>query len=281
MSTTSPSPQYLSDSTSWPRRALLAGIWLTWSVVAGAVPRVVTTTSDAAPPPRPQPTTEVYKVETQLSSRQSDSSSSSSSTLIEIEGQPSRTIPIASTNANSQQQQEEEEEENGRQQSTEPHQHYQSTTIPTRSSNRMPYLRQEQLPIEKVQEKWQSLSTHVEFVPADEMDAHVVGRFLEQHDGENYNSYNSNYDDEDAEDEDSQLLSQSAKYQRIYGVEPFSYGNEEYDEYQQAWRLLGFIIDCNPLVDDDYYANDGSGDQQGTEDGCARYVLWAAVRSRT
>jgi len=58
-----------------------------------------------------------------------------------------------------------------------------------------------------------------------------------------------------------------------YSVQPFVEGMSEYDEYQQAWRLLGFMIDCNSVDDDD---NNGSGSEDVTEDGCARYVLWAA-----
>ncbi len=60
-----------------------------------------------------------------------------------------------------------------------------------------------------------------------------------------------------------------------YSVQPFVEGMSEYDEYQQAWRLLGFMIDCNGASDDD--ENSGSGSEDTTEDGCARYVLWAAV----
>ena len=44
-------------------------------------------------------------------------------------------------------------------------------------------------------------------------------------------------------------------------------GETYYDDYAQAWRLLGFYIDCNAQGDD----NDG--------DGCMRYLLWAAVSS--
>jgi len=40
-----------------------------------------------------------------------------------------------------------------------------------------------------------------------------------------------------------------------------------YDEYSQAWRALGFYIDC------DYQGEDGSSS------GCQRFMLWAAVRS--
>eukprot|EP00957_Ditylum_brightwellii_P182468 13900164-Ditylum_brightwellii.AAC.1 len=39
---------------------------------------------------------------------------------------------------------------------------------------------------------------------------------------------------------------------------------------------MGFIVDCNPMDDDDYY-NQNGGSNDGTADGCARYVLWAAV----
>jgi hypothetical protein len=50
----------------------------------------------------------------------------------------------------------------------------------------------------------------------------------------------------------------------------------EWDEYQQAWRMLGFMIDCEDVShwDDDYQS--GSGDYVYSENGCRRYVLWAA-----
>ena len=62
-----------------------------------------------------------------------------------------------------------------------------------------------------------------------------------------------------------------------YSVQPFVEGMSEYDEYQQAWRLLGFMIDCNSADDDGSGSHSGSGSEDTTEDGCARYVLWAAV----
>lgn len=64
-----------------------------------------------------------------------------------------------------------------------------------------------------------------------------------------------------------------------YSVQPFIEGMGGYDEYQQAWRLLGFVIDCNEIIyDDDYVESGGHSGDQGTltEDGCARYVMWAA-----
>jgi hypothetical protein len=44
-----------------------------------------------------------------------------------------------------------------------------------------------------------------------------------------------------------------------------------YDEYAQAWRMLGFYIDCDE-VNNDRRRLEGDGD------GCQRYLLWAAVR---
>jgi hypothetical protein len=63
-----------------------------------------------------------------------------------------------------------------------------------------------------------------------------------------------------------------------YSVQPFVEGMGEYDEYQQAWRMLGFMIDCNQVSYANYGNNNNnhrSGDS--TSDGCARYILWAAV----
>ena len=74
----------------------------------------------------------------------------------------------------------------------------------------------------------------------------------------------------------------------VYKLSPFVEGESDYDEYQQAWRLLGFMIDCDDDVSnwmtDDYYNQQGndnnhnSRDNQGTGNMCTRYVLWAAVR---
>jgi len=70
------------------------------------------------------------------------------------------------------------------------------------------------------------------------------------------------------------------KYQNIdrdddlYRVQPFAEGISEYDEYQQAWRFLGYMVDCNANSNDDDQGS-GSGDS-GTGEGCKRYLLWAA-----
>ena len=124
-----------------------------------------------------------------------------------------------------------------------------------------PLMHDEDLPIVNAGEKWKSLNQDVDFVPADGIDPQMVSRFLEQ----------GNYYEEEVTTDDNRMKGMDY----IYDNQPFAYGDGDYDEYQQAWRLLGFIVDCNPMVDDDYY-DQGSGDS-GTEDGCARYVLWAAV----
>ena len=61
-----------------------------------------------------------------------------------------------------------------------------------------------------------------------------------------------------------------------YSVQPFVSGMGDYDEGQQAWRLLGFMIDCNEVETDDDYQDSGGSNDGGTEEGSARYLLWAA-----
>lgn len=49
-------------------------------------------------------------------------------------------------------------------------------------------------------------------------------------------------------------------------------GEVAYSEYSQAWRMLGFYIDCSADEDQDRRHLE---DNQGS---CQRYLLWAAVR---
>lgn len=69
------------------------------------------------------------------------------------------------------------------------------------------------------------------------------------------------------------------EYQNTYRVQPFAEGISEYDSYQQAWRFLGFMVDCNAKTsDDDNQQGGGSNSNDGgTGEGCKRYLLWAAV----
>lgn len=66
-----------------------------------------------------------------------------------------------------------------------------------------------------------------------------------------------------------------------YSAEPFVDGMACYNEEAQAWRKIGFLIDCQ-ANDDEMYSQHSqhSGDNQNqyvTESGCARYLIWAAV----
>jgi hypothetical protein len=149
-------------------------------------------------------------------------------------------------------------------------------TPPRRSLTKMPYLNhddlrqlagsQVDLDPGRMKDRWLSVSEDVEFLPLMNLDAGqrakrkaTVARSLE---------------------DQSQQHGTSGAYAHHdpYSVQPFIEGMSNYNEYQQAWRLLGFMIDCNTVIydDDDGRSQGGSRDQQLTEDGCARYVLWAA-----
>ena len=86
-----------------------------------------------------------------------------------------------------------------------------------------------------------------------------------------------NLDEETEESETDQNREDNPQYR----VQPFVEGVSDYDEYQQAWRLLGFMIDCDDtwMNDDNYNGGGGSQDDNDTGLGCARYVIWAAVSS--
>ena len=109
----------------------------------------------------------------------------------------------------------------------------------------------------KTAENWVSMSEDVEFLPVlkNGMNGEIDGRntrSLEQTTG-------------------------SYSWNNPYSVQPFVEGMSGYDEYQQAWRLLGFMIDCSiPFEDDDYHVSAHSRDGDVNESGCARYVIWAA-----
>lgn len=65
-----------------------------------------------------------------------------------------------------------------------------------------------------------------------------------------------------------------------YGSEMFVDGLEEYNTYSQAWRLLGFMTDCNTNDDEMYQESHHSKDNyEVTQSDCHRYLLWAAVSS--
>jgi hypothetical protein len=71
-------------------------------------------------------------------------------------------------------------------------------------------------------------------------------------------------------------LGEKVDISAMYGDSWADTSNVEWDEYQQAWRMLGFMVDCedDSHWDDDGYS--GSVDNSYSSDGCRRYVLWAA-----
>jgi hypothetical protein len=54
-------------------------------------------------------------------------------------------------------------------------------------------------------------------------------------------------------------------------------GETYYDEYSQAWRALGFYIDCDANEADYYDERRRSLQGEDEQGGCLRYMLWAAV----
>lgn len=88
-------------------------------------------------------------------------------------------------------------------------------------------------------------------------------------------------EEEEEEEETSSSTSTKTEDNSQYRVQPFVEGVSDYDAYQQAWRLLGFMIDCN-TVQSVYNNNNNNNNEKhsgdsGTGEGCTRYVLWAAV----
>ena len=70
-------------------------------------------------------------------------------------------------------------------------------------------------------------------------------------------------------------------------------GETYYDEYSQAWRLLGFYIDCDSPYEREGDCDGGGGGGNDNDEGgvqydengniiksCARYLLWAAVSEK-
>ena len=148
---------------------------------------------------------------------------------------------------------------------------YVVTTAHSASFKNLPYLRNEDLPVigndPKQMKNWISLSKDVEFLEAD-------SKFAKRPPPSNKKKIRRHLD----EGEDDETTT-SGKWDtnNPYSVQPFVEGISEYDEYQQAWRMLGFMIDCNPTTAE--YENESQHSNSGdaTDDECARYVLWAAV----
>lgn len=113
------------------------------------------------------------------------------------------------------------------------------------------YIKKEDLPV--TENEWVSLDPNIEFLAAANVPLRNFGRPPRERKLDEYE------------------VEQEREDNTQYRVQPFVEGVSDYDEIQQAWRLLGFMIDC-----DDKYS-DADDDEYGG--GCSRYVLWAAVRT--
>jgi hypothetical protein len=71
----------------------------------------------------------------------------------------------------------------------------------------------------------------------------------------------------------------------VYGTNAYAdTSTTYYDGYQQAWRYLGWYVDCNGGSSRYYDRSGGGGSQSGSGDSavygnnyCQRYLMWAAV----
>lgn len=147
------------------------------------------------------------------------------------------------------------------------------------------FIRKSDLPV--TGREWVSLHQSVEFLPGNTVDVpdSYWPRLEQQQQQESHPIFGSSarfsrprsLEDSSATetaDEDHEDNSQ-------YRVQPFVEGVSDYDTYQQAWRMLGFMIDCDGSSSNNNNdgGNSGSNDGSSTGEGCQRYVLWAAVRS--
>jgi hypothetical protein len=95
---------------------------------------------------------------------------------------------------------------------------------------------------------------------------------------------NSNYDSSYSSDGSGSSWSgsSSSSSSDAYGVNFFAEStNTQYDGYQQAWRYLGWYVDCgNPSGRYNERGSHASHDNQKTYGNmyCQRYLMWAAVR---
>jgi hypothetical protein len=143
--------------------------------------------------------------------------------------------------------------------------------------------------------EWVTLDNGVEFQPGSDIN---VNPRMEQQQQQQYDrkmswnytthSYNKNSSNSNSSSSSSghtgkkwtadYNFQSSNPFENIFidGIETY------YDEYSQAWRYLGFYIDCDAVVEDgdgEDRKNRGRGLSGDDEDrsGCMRYLLWAAV----
>lgn len=78
-------------------------------------------------------------------------------------------------------------------------------------------------------------------------------------------------DDPNLEREESRLLWNKSNQNSHSLADPFAY----YDTWAQAYRMLGIYIECSNAGDQRYYYYKNNNNKD--DEGCSRYVVWAAV----
>jgi len=121
--------------------------------------------------------------------------------------------------------------------------------------------------------EWITLENGVEFQPADGMDLSMIDdEVLMEQQEQQLRSRR----------ELSNMLSSSRNSHSGYANQFVDGSGTYYNDYAQAWRLLGFFTDCNaPLNNVNECYGDGGNydghDKDGESPPCQRMLLWAAV----
>jgi hypothetical protein len=146
------------------------------------------------------------------------------------------------------------------------------------ASESMPYVRTRDLPgvANPDAALWVSMNKDVQFLPVDDLPKKRSSKRARSLQDNESGDQEEGGGEEYYEEVEAGETGEWEGYDP-YSVQPFVEGMGEYDEYQQAWRLLGFMIDCNYVSSGEQDEHGGSGSADTTDEGCARYVLWAAV----
>jgi hypothetical protein len=84
-----------------------------------------------------------------------------------------------------------------------------------------------------------------------------------------------------AEDDGSSGNANYGSYSSVYGSNYYAdTAQTYYDGYAQAWRYLGWYVDCNGgssrYYEQSHHSHDGDSSNIGNNY-CQRYLMWAAV----
>mmetsp|Transcript_26289 Transcript_26289/g.47685 ORF Transcript_26289/g.47685 Transcript_26289/m.47685 type:complete len:489 (-) Transcript_26289:49-1515(-) len=147
------------------------------------------------------------------------------------------------------------------------------------------FIRKSDLPIQS--DNWVSVGEDVEFLSGTESsdfktsnggDQQNQNRLLQDVIRQQQGAF---FDEAASRQQQQRKMGSSAadsEFNSPYSAQPFANGQNSYDEYQQAWRFLGFFTDCDAADYDDIYNDEGNGsqDEDLTGEGCQRYLIWAA-----